>query len=193
LIIFKYAPDILPICYGYLTGIALVGIYNGLINMGFRYEVISTGMYMGLELNAIPRFIMTVCVISGALIAFSKVSAYYLSEAVSYGIYKYKKIRYEGREYTAIQSWKKPEKKAEEVKIEKSLLPEYEKRILELALIDPSNDIKKIGYVYDSINEIAEKYGVDTSHIYYDIYKARKNRLIYEGNDSKQNIADTKA
>ena len=84
--IYRFAPDLLPICYGYLLGIAGVGMYEGLQNIG----VIGPGQLTQLpfDFKAIPQAIMTICVVVGGIVSLSKVTAYIFSQLVALQLFE---------------------------------------------------------------------------------------------------------
>jgi len=84
--IYRYAPDLLFICYGYLLGVACVGTYEGLLNMG---AISPEGLsILPLDVKIIPQALMTICVVAGGIISLSKVAAYAFSHIVALQLFE---------------------------------------------------------------------------------------------------------
>ena len=176
--IYLYAPDLLFICYGYLLGVAGVGIYDGLLNMGvISSEGISS---LPFDYKIIPQAIMTICVVTGGIISFSKVAAYIFSRVVALQLFddnnnlQGPRLPILGRLLNRTMAPGAPED--HRLLIPQESLPIYEKNIRELADLDMQNSIEAIQRSYDLVNQMAEQYGVDQYHIMYDVYKEKQGR-----------------
>ena len=174
ILILKFAPEILAICYGYLSGIAIVGFYNGLLNMGFGGILINVSP--GFDPKIIPEFIMTICVVTGGAIAFSKVVSYLIAEVVALKLFD--RDRGLNASFATMGQSLAPVK--ETVRIKKEDLPEYEEKIKVLSKIERGNDLRDIGAMYEKVNELATHYNVDQYYILYDVYKVKNGKPIYE-------------
>lgn len=175
--IYKFAPDLLPICYGYLLGIALIGLYDGLITLDVIRPAELPLPGLGHE---IPYVIMSVCVVTGGIIALSKAMAYVLSGVMAIGFLS------ENDSNGAAGSPRighlfggrpgrrgAPEHKK---KLTDDQLLAYEAKIKELADVDTDGSIESMGRMYDVVNEVSTAYGIDQSLVTYDIYKEKMSR-----------------
>jgi hypothetical protein len=203
--IYRYVPALLPVCYGYLIGIAGVGVFDGLQNIG----VISSSELFGLHFDSevLPQVIMTICIVAGGIISFSKVAAYLLSQLVSLHIFgkdsnSNYRIQFMGFRIPSINYLFKNslyEKASIPIKSEDhkawipmELLPQYEKNIRELADLDTQNSVEAIQQSYDLVNQMSERYGVDQYHIMYDVYKEKNGGMAPEDHYSvaRENTID---
>jgi hypothetical protein len=191
--IYRYAPDLLFICYGYLLGVAGVGIYDGLMNTGvISSEGLTT---LPFDFKIIPQAIMGICVVTGGIISLSKVAAYIFSQMIAlhlfdreeYGFFELRvpfidRLLNKTRVYGTQEDHK--------LRIPQEFLPIYEKNIKELADLDTQNSIEAIQRSYDLVNQMAEKYGVDQYHVMYDVYKEKKGRAIERDTFSNSKVYD---
>jgi len=175
ILILKFAPELLAICYGYLSGIAIVGFYNGLLNLGFNGILINT-MPPGFDAKIIPEAIMTICVVTGGAIAFSRVVSYLIAEVVALKLFD----RDMGLNTSLTIAGQSLVPVKETVRIKKEDLPEYEEKIRVLSKIERGNDLRDIGAMYEKVNELATHYNVDQYYILYDVYKVKNGKPIYE-------------
>jgi hypothetical protein len=164
--IFRFAPDLLPVCYGYLSGIAIVGFYDGLLNLGFN-GIVSGILPVGLDPGIIPKSIMALCIVTGGAIAFSTVVSYLFAEAVTMRRMQKREALSAG--HMAVK---------DVVRINNMDLPEYEEKIKALARTRYGNDIGEISSMSDKVNELARSYNVDQYYILYDVYKIKNGKKI---------------
>ena len=187
--IYRYAPVLLPVCYGYLLGIAGVGVFDGLQNIG----AISGSELAALpfDFKIIPQAVMAICVVAGGIISLSKATAYLFSQLVALQMFEEK---YKAGFRPSFISYRVPfvdnlfknifgnttipgKMEGHKVTIPGNLLPEYEKNIRELADLDTQNSIEAIQRSYDLVNQMAKKYGVDQYQVMYDVYKEKSGSI----------------
>jgi len=164
--IFRFAPDLLPVCYGYLSGIAIVGLYDGLLNLGFN-GILSGVLPPGSDPYIIPKAIMALCVVTGGAITFSTVVSYLLAEAIT--MRRLQKIDDLSTGQITVK---------DVVRIKENDLPEYEEKIRVLAGTRYGNDIGEISAMSEKVNELARSYNVDQYYILYDVYKMKKGKRL---------------
>jgi hypothetical protein len=189
--IYRYAPALLPICYGYLLGIAGVGVYDGLQTIG----VINSSELSALpfDYQEIPQAIMAIFVVVGGILSLSKVTAYLFSQMVALHIFEdntntrshvpfigfralfldhiFKKTTLKD----VVASSKMEDRKAD---ISEELRPDYERIVRELAELDTQNSIEAIQRSYDLVNQMSERFGVDQYQVMYDVYKEKSIHSI---------------
>lgn len=175
--IYRFAPDLLSICYGYLLGIALIGLYDGLVTLEMIRPADLPLSGLG---NEIPYAIMSICIVAGGILALSKAMAYVLSGIMAIGFMDandssgavgLSRIGHKFRRGSGRIGI--PEHK---MKLTDDQLRVYEAKIKELADIDTDGSIESMGQMYDVINAVSTAYDIDQSIVTYDIYKEKMSR-----------------